>query len=215
MNTNDLIHKQSLVPYDGISKIYRSTIHYIVAEPITLGEYNELRGWTLPSDEDPSTEGYLVCLGPVTGSLRTKGSGATFMRSEDFHERYRRLDAYGQIADAQTVSDETVVVDTTQALEGNLTFGEALMLLHQGKAVTRSGWAKEGWGTKVPFVYKVEANSYVAQSGVAKAHFGEGALVPYNPYFALKNAHGTVSMWVPSMADCLASDWQTVDPTKR
>lgn len=32
----------------------------VLAEPMTRGEYNTYRGWTVPEDEDPSDEGYLV-----------------------------------------------------------------------------------------------------------------------------------------------------------
>lgn len=32
----------------------------VMAKPLTLGEYNTLRGWTLPAGEKPETEGYLV-----------------------------------------------------------------------------------------------------------------------------------------------------------
>jgi len=32
----------------------------INAEPMTRGEYNKYRGWTIPVDEDPEDEGYLV-----------------------------------------------------------------------------------------------------------------------------------------------------------
>lgn len=32
----------------------------INAEPLTLGEYNKRRGWTIPDDEDPNRPGYLV-----------------------------------------------------------------------------------------------------------------------------------------------------------
>ena len=32
----------------------------VYAEPMTLGEYNKLRGWELPADEDPETKGYYV-----------------------------------------------------------------------------------------------------------------------------------------------------------
>lgn len=31
-----------------------------IATPMTLGEYNNLRGWDLPADEDPNEEGYMV-----------------------------------------------------------------------------------------------------------------------------------------------------------
>ena len=32
----------------------------IKAEPMNLGDYNNYRGWTIPEDEDPEREGYLV-----------------------------------------------------------------------------------------------------------------------------------------------------------
>lgn len=32
----------------------------IKAKPMTRGEYNEHRGWTIPADENPADEGYLV-----------------------------------------------------------------------------------------------------------------------------------------------------------
>lgn len=32
----------------------------IEAEPMTRGNYNKYRGWTIPADEDPDDEGYLV-----------------------------------------------------------------------------------------------------------------------------------------------------------
>lgn len=32
----------------------------LMAKPMDLGAYNTYRGWTIPEDEDPSKEGYLV-----------------------------------------------------------------------------------------------------------------------------------------------------------
>lgn len=32
----------------------------IKAQPATLGEYNKFKGWQMPTDEDPNTEGFLV-----------------------------------------------------------------------------------------------------------------------------------------------------------
>lgn len=82
-----------------------------------------------------------------------------------------------------------------------MNFGQALEELEAGKAVQRAGWNGKGM-----FVYLVPAGAYPARTGVAKAFFGVG-LVPYNPYFAIKNVDGTVSTWVPSVNDCLAKDW--------
>lgn len=84
----------------------------------------------------------------------------------------------------------------------NLDFGGALVALRAGKTVARAGW-----NGKETFVYLVPAASYPAQTGAAKSHFGQGALVPYNAYFAIKNVDDTVSTWVPSVNDCLAEDW--------
>lgn len=35
-------------------------MHQVVAEPMTRGDYNKLRGWKVPADENPADEGYTV-----------------------------------------------------------------------------------------------------------------------------------------------------------
>lgn len=42
-----------------IQKTYIGT-KIIKAVPMTLGDYNTYRGWKIPDNEDPMTEGYLV-----------------------------------------------------------------------------------------------------------------------------------------------------------
>jgi hypothetical protein len=86
-------------------------------------------------------------------------------------------------------------------------FAGALNSLKEGFAMQRAGWNGKGL-----FVYMVPANSYPAQTGVAKAHFGEGALVPYGAYLAIKGADETVNTWVPSISDIMATDWAPVYP---
>ncbi|GAA5117174.1 hypothetical protein GCM10023212_05390 [Luteolibacter yonseiensis] len=88
----------------------------------------------------------------------------------------------------------------------HFTFGPAIEAAKSGKRIARDGWNGKGM-----FVYYVPANSYPAQTGVAKAHFGENAMVPYNAYLALKGVDGTVNTWVPSVNDALATDWQVLD----
>ena len=87
-----------------------------------------------------------------------------------------------------------------------LTFGTALTALKTGQRVARAGWNGKGM-----FVYLVPANSYPAQTGAAKAFFGEAGMVPYNAYLALKGADDTVSTWAPSGSDALAEDWLIVE----
>lgn len=91
-----------------------------------------------------------------------------------------------------------------------LAFGPALKYLQDGMRLCRQGW-RAG-----QFVYLVPAASYPAQTGAAKAYFGKEAMVPYDAYFALKNAQGTVSVWTPTTEDLLAKDWCVIPtlPTK-
>lgn len=86
------------------------------------------------------------------------------------------------------------------------TFQGALAALKDGHRVARNGWNGKGM-----FAYMVPPASYPVQTGAAKAHFGEGSLVPYNAYFALKGVDETVNTWVPSVSDLLAEDWQVLE----
>lgn len=36
--------------------------HEISAQPMTLGQYNKLKGWDIPANEDPDEQGYLIVL---------------------------------------------------------------------------------------------------------------------------------------------------------
>lgn len=91
----------------------------------------------------------------------------------------------------------------------SMPFGVALDFMKQGFAVARAGWNGKGM-----FAYRVGPNAYPAQTGIAKAHFGERAMVPYNAYYALKGADGAVSTWVPSSTDLEAEDWCVADVSK-
>lgn len=54
------------------------------ARPMNLGAYNEYRGWTLPKDENPHTEGYLVIY-----SLGTKDHHESWSPKHVFDEGYK------------------------------------------------------------------------------------------------------------------------------
>lgn len=84
-------------------------------------------------------------------------------------------------------------------------FGDALRYMKQGERVTRAPWAASG-----VFVYHVPAASYPVQTGAAKSHFGDGAMVPYLAYLAIKRADETVCVFVPGVDSLLAEDWQAV-----
>lgn len=86
-----------------------------------------------------------------------------------------------------------------------MNIGEAVSAMKSGSRVARAGWNGKGM-----FAYYVPAASYPVQTGAAKAFFGEGSMVPYNAYLALKGADDTVSTWAPSGSDALAEDWEVV-----
>lgn len=87
-------------------------------------------------------------------------------------------------------------------MEEQFNFGEALQLLKDGRKVARRGWNGNGM-----FAYLVPAASYPVQTGAAASHFGEGSLIPYRAYLALKTAQDDVATWAPSCSDVLAEDW--------
>ena len=89
---------------------------------------------------------------------------------------------------------------------GRGTFGQATEAAKQGFRVARTGWN----GQKM-FAYIVPAAAYPAQTGAAKRYFGEGAMVPYRAYWALKTAQEDVATWTPSGSDTLAEDWVILD----
>lgn len=82
-----------------------------------------------------------------------------------------------------------------------LNFGQAIEAAKEGKKIAREGWNGSGM-----FAYIVSANSYPAQTGVAKSYWGDKP-VPYRAYWALKTAQEDVAMWSPSGSDSLAEDW--------
>jgi hypothetical protein len=88
-----------------------------------------------------------------------------------------------------------------------LSFGHALEALKAGCSVARSGWNGKGM-----FLYFVPANSYPAQTDVAKKFIGE--TVPYGAYIAMKTAQGNVVPWLASQTDIVAEDWQVIHDAK-
>lgn len=90
----------------------------IEAEPMTRGEYNEYRGWTIPADENPADEGYLV---------RYSDSYVSWSPKEVFDKTYlvvddnenlpsgvsigqRMVDEFISYTETHTMGDRTTVV---------------------------------------------------------------------------------------------------------
>ena len=153
----------------------------IRAQAMSRAEYNDYRGWALPANENGNDAGYLVEYLDGGQSNHPNHVGYISWSPADVFDRAYR--------------------PTT-----GLSFGMAIEALKLGEKVARAGWNGAG-----QFVYLVPAASYPAQTGIAKAHFGADAMVPYRAYLALKTAQGDVATWAPSVSDCLAGDWQIVE----
>ena len=89
-----------------------------------------------------------------------------------------------------------------------MNFGGALEALKSGGKV-----AREGWNGKGMFVVyqKGYPNGIKCNKQTADAWgMNEGDLFKCEPYLQIQVVNGSHSMWVPSINDCLAEDWNIV-----
>ncbi len=115
----------------------------INAVPMTRQAYNDLRGWTVPADENPADEGYLVeYLDGGKANVPGYDGYVSWSPKDVFDRAYRPTD--------------------------RMTFGDAIVMLGAGKKVARAGWNGKGM-----FLYYVPANTYKAQTEAARGHFGD------------------------------------------
>lgn len=149
----------------------------VLAWPMTRSDYNQYRGWRLPADENGEDAGYLLEYSDGDRSNHPNHKGYISWSPAD-------------------------VFESTYRPTTAMSFGHALEALKAGNRVARIGWNGKGM-----FLYLVPANAYPAQTGAAKAYWGEAALVPYGAYIAMKTAQENVVPWLASQTDVLAEDW--------
>lgn len=91
----------------------------------------------------------------------------------------------------------------------NLTFGLVIEALKEGNKVAREGWNGKGMFVVYQKGYPqgISCNKQTAEA----CGLNEGDLFVCNPYLQIKNVNGSYSMWVPSINDCLAEDWQIIE----
>ena len=160
-------------PYIGVKQIR--------AKAMTREEYNELRGWTVPADENPDDAGYLVEYVDGGQSNHTDFAGYIRWSPKDVFERAYRV------------------------TEG-MTFGLAIEALKQGSKVARSGWNGKGmWLVLVP---GTKAVNFTEGSPYMKAGLTHGEILPHIDMYTV-NAEGRRAMlpgWIASQTDMLAED---------
>lgn len=90
-----------------------------------------------------------------------------------------------------------------------MNFGETLEVLKAGKRVARKG--RNGNGLSVVY-QKGYPQGIPCNKQTAEAWgMNEGDLFKCEPYLQISTVDDSHAMWVPSIRDCLADDWEVVD----
>ena len=90
-----------------------------------------------------------------------------------------------------------------------LTFGVAVEAMKKGHKLARTGWNVKGMFVVYQKGYP-QGISCNAQTAKAWG-MNEGDLFKCEPYLQIQMVNGSHSMWVPSINDVLADDWNIVD----
>lgn len=159
----------------------------IRALPMTRLEYNNFRGWDLPSDENGDDAGYLV-------EYQDGGPANT-----------------AQYAGYVSWSPERVFEQSYQATD-RMTFGDAIVMLKLGYKVARKGWNGKGM-----WLLLVQGTSNVVpttDSAYNKAGLtSEIQILPHIDMYTV-DASGRRAMlpgWVASQTDMLSEDWTLIE----
>lgn len=160
-------------------------VKLINAKPMTRAEYNALRSWTLPADEDGTDEGFLV--------EYLDGGKAN-------HKDFQGYVSW---------SPKSVFENAYDPTDG-MTFGLALEALKRGSKVARAGWNGKGmWLVLVPGtpVIRPDPSSPYGKVGIVECE-----ILPHIDMWTT-NAQGRRAMlpgWLASQTDMLSSDWVVV-----
>lgn len=188
---------------------------------MTRQEYNDLRGWDLPSDEDGSDEGYLTV--DINGASNVEGYDGyvSWTPKAMFDDQFYAVDdkkvgvkcTAPQDPDHELTEDEVATLASNGSLcdcadftqyggdcpieEGDeFDFGLATHLMQKGERVMRAGWnGKNMW-----LIY-IEADQYELK---AWKYFNATEQLPF---IALKTADNNIVPWTISQSDALATDW--------
>lgn len=153
----------------------------IHASPMNRLEYNVYRGWQLPENENGTDEGFLVEY--LDGGEANDPNHAGYISWSPkavFENAYRE--------------------------SGKMTFGDALLMLEQGKKVSRSGWNGKGM-----FLFLVQGSTFTVNRAPLLGIYPEGTEINYHAHVDMRTATGEIVPWLCSQTDMLAKDWCIVE----
>ena len=206
-------------------------MHQVDAEPMTRGDYNKFRGWTIPANENPADEGYIVKYpdGYVSWCPKAQfennafsdAKNAPFRSIPDPDQLLMLLRIFHDERYSNCLCDEkaTRLVhayynEYVGRPSGFLTFGMAIEAMKRGKKVARRGWNGKGMWLCVPLCDGPKEIPATGIWGKPNAEYAEqnGGTVKVMPYVTMKAADGSIVMgWLASQTDMLSEDWCIVE----
>lgn len=161
----------------------------VKAALMTRGEYNALRGWEVPADENPADAGYLVEY-MDGGRTNVPGfSGYVSWSPRDVFERaYRR--------------------------PRGMDFGQALTAMRAGICVRRAGWNGKGMHLFIAqgshdFKRAPAEQGLIAGIGEELFNTGDAGTITRLPAIAMHTSRGEHLIgWLATQTDMLAEDWE-------
>lgn len=157
------------------------------------GNYNLLRGWELPADENGDDEGYLV---------EYKDGG------KPNHSNF-----VGYISWSPKAAFEAAYRDIEGPVQA-LTFGDALHMLKLGKRVARAGWNGKGMWLSMSGPIEgryIGADKFWSPNNAQYANAQPNGEANVLPCITMKTADGSILMgWLASQTDMLAEDWSVI-----
>lgn len=167
----------------------------INASPMTRQDYNNLRGWAVPDDENPLDDGYLVeYTDGGTPNVAGFAGYVSWSPKAQFEGAYRKT--------------------------SGLTFGLAIEALKAGKRVARAGWNGKGmWlslssppsASGFALARTIPADAFWSDNNRVFAE-EQGGFATVLPCITMKTATDEILMgWLASQTDMLAEDWQIVE----
>lgn len=160
----------------------------VLSAPMTLGEYNDYRGWDLPADENGADEGYLV--------EYLDGGEA----NHPDHENYISW-------------SPAAVFEKAYRPTHGMTFGQALEALQSGAKVQRQGWNGKGmWLIMVPgTIGATLAEGTPYHKALNGKGYGQGT-VSIGTHIDMLTADGIMQPgWLASQMDMFSDDWQIIE----
>jgi len=90
-----------------------------------------------------------------------------------------------------------------------MNFSEALERIKQGELLKRSGWNGQD-----QYVFLVNGSQFKVNRPPLSDILAEGTEVQYRPHIDMKYQDGSFGVWLASMGDLLAEDWEVLENNK-